>query len=275
MAQESAQSLPSEDIPREGITLEFPYATIAAYERAVEVARKHPSFHQFGEGRAVRNRVTYSWRELAQLQEFKDAAWDLHQKRAYVNGVELRWEHMAQMTHCFYEKITRGKRDHCFFDGNFVSPFGCRYTLTNLADRINHEWLTYGSFDKEGVFHFDKPRIREHALDRVRRSSLHFCPAWDEEFLNVMVDVFPDQVNPDEDKRWRLMKTTKNQTIGVVSTGVDAAWKIVHELQEKVRQQRGPDKVAETGKLPVARIYWPKHAARGKKKSLLERILGK
>ena len=47
-------------VPSQGITIELSYATVAAFERAVEVARKHSSFQQFGEGKSLRVRVTYS-----------------------------------------------------------------------------------------------------------------------------------------------------------------------------------------------------------------------
>lgn len=276
MSQETSESVATEQVPREGITIEFSFSTNPAYEAAVATARKHPSYRQLGDGTGARHRAHYRWQELAQLQELKDVCWELREKRAYVNGIELRWEHMAQMTYCFYQKLTRGQRDHCFFDGNHVSPFGCRYTLTNLADRISNQWLTYGEFQPGGAFRFDKERIRALAKERLRSAGIHFCPAGDEEFLDTMVEVFPDQVNPDEDTRWRRMLTPKREVIGVVPVNVRAARDIVHELQGKVRARRGPGRVDETGKLPVPAIGRTEgRPERSKRKSLLEKLFGK
>ena len=74
----------------------------------------------------------YQWTELPELRAFKDAAWELRHKRAFVHGEEVKWDTMAQVTWCFHERITRQKEQHCFFDENFVNPWGCRYALSNL-----------------------------------------------------------------------------------------------------------------------------------------------
>lgn len=275
MSGEHSPILMAEQRAHQGITIEFSFSTNPAYEQAVAVARKQPSYQEVGDGAGARHRVHYSWQELAALQEMKHAAWELREKRAFVNGVELRWEHMAQMTNCFYEKVTRGKPGHCFFDGNFVSPFGCRYTLTNLTDRISSEWLSYGKFDSDGAFRFDKERIRAVAKERLRSSGIHFCPASDEEFLNRMVNVFPDRVHPSEDTRWRFMHTTKQENIGVVPVDINAAWSIVHELQARVREQRAAERTEETGKRTVPDAYALAGARSPAKKGLLARLFGR
>lgn len=260
-------------VPAQGITVELSYATVPAFQQAVEVARKHPTFQQFGEGKAVKVRVTYQLGELDALQELKDAAWELHHKRTWLQGTEIPWHQMAQLSHCLRELLRKPRREHCFFDGNFWSGFGCRYALANLTDRINSDWLGYGHLESGGVWVFDKPRIAEYVKKNLFSGFQH-CPAFDTEYLEMFLEVFPERVDPVEDDRWRLLVNRQGETIGVGPTGADTAKKIVYELQEKIRQRRGPEKVQENGKrkLPAA-LFAPYQTAK-KKKGILARLLG-
>ncbi|OFV83811.1 MAG: hypothetical protein A3D93_04965 [Acidobacteria bacterium RIFCSPHIGHO2_12_FULL_67_30] len=270
----AASAVVEPGIPEQGITVELAHATVAAFEQAVEAARRHPSFQQFGEGKALRVRVTYQLSELDALQELKDAAWDLHHKRAWLHGAEIAWHQMAQLTHCFRELLRRPRREHCFFDGNFWSGFGCRYAIANLSDRINNEWLTFGRLEAGGAWVFDKARIAEHVRKHLYSGFQH-CPAFDEEYLELFFELFPERVDPVEDDRWQLVKNRQGELVGIGPTGVEAAKKIVYELQEKIRQRRGAEKTQENGKrkLPAA-LFAPYQTTVKKKKGLLARLLG-
>lgn len=257
----------------QGITVELSYAAVPAFAQALEVARKHPTFQEFGAGKSLRVRVTYPLDELDALQELKDAVWDLRHKRAWFHGAEMDWYEMAQLTHCFQEFVHKPRRDHCFFDGNFWSGFGCRYAIANFSDRISNEWLTYGRLESGGVWVFDRGRIADYVKQQLYRG-YQFCPAFDEEYLERFLELFPERVDVVEDDDWRLLKNRQGETIGVAPREAGSAKKIVYQLQEKVRQRRGPDKVQENGKrkLPAAlfKAYQPPPK---KKKGLLARLL--
>src|SRR3990170_3365841 len=151
----AASAVVEPGIPEQGITVELAHATVAAFEQAV-----------------------------------KAAAWDLHHKRAWLHGAEIAWHQMAQLTHCFRELLRRPRREHCFFDGNFWSGFGCRYAIANLSDRINNEWLTFGRLEAGGVWVFDKARIAEHVRQHLYSGFQH-CPAFDEEYFELFLELFP------------------------------------------------------------------------------------
>lgn len=259
-----------EPVPAKGITLEVSYATVPAFQHALELAQKHRSFRQFGEGKNLRIRLTYQLDELEALHEFKDATWELHHKRAFIHGNELAWAQMAQLTYCYRELLRRPRRDHCFFDGNFWNLWGCRYAVCNFADRINTEWLTFGRLEPDGTWVFDKARIAE-----LVRKNLHqgfqFCPAYDEEFVDLALEVFPERIHPDEGTNWGYVPNRENQIIGVGPKDPGAARKMLYEFQEKIRQRRGPDQVTETGKRPLPGLE-PRAAAAAPKKGLLARL---
>lgn len=274
MGEPESQSAAVEPaVPAQGVTVELSYATVAAFEQAVAVARKHPTFQQFGEGKALRVRVTYQLSELGALQELKDAAWDLHHKRAWLHGAEIPWYQMAQLTHCFHELLLRPRREHCFFDGNFWSGSGCRYALANFSDRINNEWLGFGRLEGGGVWVFDKARIADYIRKNLYSGFQH-CPAFDEEYLNLFLEVFPERVDPVEDDRWRLVTDRQGNTTGIGPTGVDTAKKIVFELQEKIRQRRGAEPTQENGKRKLSAALFAPYQPKKKKKGLLARLLG-
>ena len=260
-------------VPEKGVTVELTYATVAAFEQAVEVARKHPTFQQFGEGKALRVRVTYQLDELEALQELKEAAWDLHHKRAWLHGAEIDWHRMAQLTHCFRELLMKPRREHCFYDGNFWMGFGCRYAIANLSDRINNEWLTMGRLEPGGVWVFDKARIADYVKKNLYTGFQH-CPAFDEEYLELFIELFPERVDPVEDDRWQLLKTRQGEIVGVGPTGVDTAKKIAYELQEKIRQRRGAEHTQENGKRKLPAALFAPYQPKKKKKGLLARLIG-
>lgn len=265
---------PPPGIPDRGITVEISYATIPAFEQAHRVASQHPTCQELGEGKSLRLRLTYRLEELDALQELKDVSWELRHKRAWLNGTEVAWHEMAQLTHCFRELLGKPKRDHCFFDGNFWSGFGCRFAIANLADRINNEWLGYGHLESGGVWVFDKARIADYVRTQIHRG-FHHCPAWDEEYLELFLEVFPERVDPVEDDRWQLLRTRAGQVIGIGPKDVDMAKKIVRALQDKIVERRGADKVQPNGKrkLPASlfRAYQPPAK---KKKGFLARLRG-
>jgi len=271
---EETEATHDELIPTPGITLEFSYAATPAFARTLERARQHPSFREFGAGTDLRVRVTYQFDEADAIQEIKRVSWDLHHKRAFIHHQEVTWAQMAQLTHCYWELIARRKRDHCFFDANFWNIFGCRYALANFSDRINNEWLTFGELTPDGAWTFDKARIAQ-AVHANLHQGFHHCPAFDPEFVALMLELFPAKVDPQQDSRWRYLHDRQGKVIGVAPKDVGTAKNLLYELQTKVRQQRGPEKVAATGKLPLpaARLCLPASGME-KKKSWLRRLLG-
>ncbi|MBI2956888.1 MAG: hypothetical protein HYY26_06220 [Acidobacteria bacterium] len=260
-------------VPAQGITVELSYATVAAFEHAVAVARKHPSFQEFGEGKNRRVRVTYQMTELEALQELKEAAWELHHKRAWLEGNEIAWHEMAEMTFCFREYLQRPRRDHCFFDGNFWSGWGCKYAVANFSDRINTEWLTLGHLDSDGAWVFDKARVAAYVKEKLFRGYQH-CPAFDVEYLELLLEVFPERIDPVEDNRWRHVRNRRGEILYVGPKDVDAAKKIVYELQEKVRQRRGADSVQPNGKRKLAADWFRRYQPAARKRSLWVKIFG-
>jgi len=263
----------AEPIPTQGITFEFSYAPTLAFARTLERARQHPSSRQFGEDKNLHVRVTYQFDEIDAIQQIKSVSWDLHHKRVFLHGQEIAWTQMAQLTHCYWEHVSRHKRDHCFFDGNFWNVFGCRYALANLSDRINNDWLTFGHLDPDGAWVFDKARI----VQRVNAnfySGFRHCPAFDPEFVTLVLELFPDKIDPKYDTRWRYLHDRRGKIIGVAPKTVATAKNLVYELQMKVRQQRGPEKVGATGKLRLPAELLRTPALGTEKKSWLRRLLG-
>ncbi len=274
---EESESAPvtagDEPIPTPGITLEFSYAASPAFECTLQWARQHPSFRQLGAGKDLRVRVTYQFDESDAIQEIKRLSWDLHHKRAFIHGQEVTWAQMAQLTHCYWRHVTRQKRDHCFFDANFWNVFGCRYALANFSDRINNEWLTFGELTPDSTWVFDKARIAERVHANLYQG-FHHCPAFDPEFVALMLESFPAKVDSKQDTRWGYLHDRQGKIIGVAPKDVGTAKNLLYELQAKVCQRRGVEKVAATGKFPLpAQPLRLPGSGTEKKKSRLRRLL--
>ncbi len=149
----------------------------------------------------------------------------------------------------------------------------------NRRAGVGREWLAFGHLGGEGIFHFDRDRIRQWVNQHLAEG-YHHCPAFDAEFTYMVTELFPETINPVEDLRWRHMRkpgqSPEASASGVVPTGVQNAGKIARELQQAVRARRGPDCVLPTGKRPLPSLFSALESAHPTgKKSLFARVFGR
>ena len=65
-------------------------------------------------------------------------------------------------------------------------------------------WLDYGAFDKKGVWHFDKNKIKSE-LD-LSISSVELCPMLDKSKIYQTLDLIPDTIDPKNDPNWEYIE---------------------------------------------------------------------
>ena len=61
-------------------------------------------------------------------------------------------------------------------------------------------WLEYGALDKDGIWHFDKRRIKNELKAKIQ--NIELCPFLDKDQIFKTVDCLPETINPKTDKNW-------------------------------------------------------------------------
>lgn len=82
--------------------------------------------------------------------------------------------------------------------------WGCKRLGMPLT-RWGGGWLEYGWFDKNGVWHFDKARIRHELEVRIHENRL--CPVLDSRRIMQTLDKLPDSIDPKRDPNWEYITT--------------------------------------------------------------------
>jgi|GEM_PF-1811465 len=191
-------------IPSSGITIEFRFSSSPGFEFAVEEARKHSSFKQFGEDKKAVYRVTYNREEMANAVILTEHLKGMRGRAVYVDGIKTIWESVFLFVPCYSKKLASYKPElYCYgFEEEWRRNIcGCLNSRLNFIGRA--DWLSCGKFvDAIGTWKFDKDRIR-HEIEKYLHP-YRFCPALDEVKVRDAIDALPDEVNPIKNKNWKF-----------------------------------------------------------------------
>lgn len=195
------------EIPSSGITIEFPYSSSLSFYFAVEEAKKHPAFRQFGEGKKVIYRVTYNHNEMEAAAKLAEYLKGWRSVVVYLDGSKTTWDSVISFAWCFKKRQASYKPEYyCYgFENKWQhNIWGCINSQLNF--REHDEWFCWGEFiDDRGTWRFDKNRIRRE-LER-NLYPYRFCPAFDEDKLKAVLDAFPIEVDPTKDKNWKFIES--------------------------------------------------------------------
>lgn len=206
------------EIPSSGVTIEFAYSSSRAFEFAVEEAKNHPTFNQFGDAKKAIHRVTYSLEEMELASKLAENLKGSRSRIVYVDGEKVPWDTVFSFTLCYGKKQASYKPElYCFgYENEWEhNIWGC--LNSRLYFRENGDWFCWGSFtDKKGTWRFDKDRIR-HELEK-NLYPYRFCPAFEEGRVEEVLKAFPDEANPAKDKNWKFVESWEDNVPGLVVT---------------------------------------------------------
>lgn len=253
---------PMELAPCGRIAIEFAQSASATFARALDFAKRLPSFSECGGGKAKIFRVELGWEEWPGGLELIETLTGWRNRWIYIDGEKRDWSEVLYFLYCFNVRKRAYSPEHHCIEGEFkndVHPFGCIHSGLSLVWPTSG-WLQAGEFDSGTVFHFDKSGIRkimEENLFRVR-----FCPALDLKRALEVLELFPDQANPTRDHRWQYDTypahgappknsvsvtirreggwTERGEAYGVRASSRQAAIAILAEIARKLRNTRLP-----------------------------------
>lgn len=193
-----------EEVPAKGITIEFAYSSSQNFEFALNSAKKFDSFNQFGEGKKAIFRVSISKEELNELSELLENLKGWRNRKVYIDGKKEPWESIFNYTWCYNQRNKSYKPElYCFgYKNDYgISPWGC--IQTRLFFNEYSDLFKYGKWiNEKGDWQFDKEEIKHHILNDLHQYK--FCPALNLDFIDQVLNAFPDVVNPNTDKNWKF-----------------------------------------------------------------------
>jgi len=208
-------------IPASGITIAFAESSGAAFPQALELARKNPGFQEALRGGKRWYAATWSPSEIQGAVKLMEHMKGWRNRQVYVDGELREWDDVFGFSYCYrMREQAYNPNTYCFFgDRNELSIFGCvqcEKVWTEWAD-----WFSFGRFASKSAFQFDKDRIRHEVLQDLH--PCRFCPHLRLDFVEAVVDVFPETVNVTDRGPWGY-KESYQQTPDAIAVKVRHEW---------------------------------------------------
>ncbi len=213
----------SYDIPKSGISIEFAESTAAGFAHAVQEQQKAPFNATCLKGQKTWYLATWPKEEILQVIKLVENLSVMHNRKAYVDGVESRWEDVFGFSWCAGERNSAQRPlEYCFGpDEKRLNIWGCKQARMEWTEWS--EWFGYGSFKNTGVmnkrvgFVFDKKRIR-HELE-TNLFKCRFCPYLRFDLIDAVLKELPDEVTPTDKGPW-VYKRDYNNSPGSIKVKV-------------------------------------------------------
>jgi hypothetical protein len=119
-------------------------------------------------------------------------------------------------------------KQYCFGEREYdFNIWGCRRMNMPL---LFGEWLTYGRFDKSGIWYFDRQKIYNELKKYIHENRL--CPVLNPKHIIETLKKFPESVNPKTNKSWNYNKQYReiNGDYKEVAIGVEPILKKANEF---------------------------------------------
>lgn len=182
---------------------EFGYSTSQSYEKAVAICSNVPTYTVFGEGKNITHQVTIPTTEIDLLINIYDLIGNWKSSKMLINGrVRTKRDLTYYGLGCFRTmREAPNWVDYCYGVHNETERniWGCK-RLEMPIYPWGGGWLEYGALDKDGVWHFDKRRIKNELKARIQ--SVELCPFLDKDQIFKTIDCLPETINPRVDKNW-------------------------------------------------------------------------
>jgi Zn finger protein HypA/HybF involved in hydrogenase expression len=193
------------EIPDSGISIEFADSTSASFDTALDVAKSAPTYQECKRSNKKWYCATWPTDQMLEIVKLADQLMGLRNRKVYFDGKELPWGDVFGFVYCMKDRQQAYRpTDYCFgLDEKQLNIWGCRQADMDWSDWS--DWFSYGSFENESDFIFDKQRIR-HELGKNLNYS-RFCPFFRPKFVEAVFNLLPDKVKVTEDGPWKYKQS--------------------------------------------------------------------
>lgn len=188
--------------------LEFGYSSSQNYDKAVAICKNISTYSESGSGKNIRHSVTIPTTEIDLLINLYDLIGNWKNSKMLINGRACTKKDLTYYgLGCFKTmREAPNKANYCYGVFNDIERniWGCK-KLEMPIYPWGGGWLSYGAFDKNGVWHFNKKAIKEELEIKIKKFEL--CPILNKTEIFKTLDLLPDTINPKIDKNWDYVYT--------------------------------------------------------------------
>lgn len=192
------------------------------YVRAVDICKNIPTYTESKEGANIRHEVTLPLTEADLISNLYNLVGSWKSSQMLLDGRASTKKDLTYFGVGCYRSRQKAfeKNKYCFGEHDYeLNIWGCK-RLNMPMNEWGGGWLEYGSFDKQGIWHFDKARIRHDLELAIKENEL--CPILNSEHIIETLEKLPDSINPKTDRNWRY-RTSLEEVRGdfkEVATGI-------------------------------------------------------
>ena len=185
------------------VEISFGESSSPNFNKAVEICKNIPSYSVSGEGKQLQHRITLPITEVDLIINLFELVGSWKSSQMLINGRAATKKDLTYYGVGCYRNRQKAYRPEqfCFGEKEYeANIWGCK-RLNMPINEWGGGWLDYGGFDKSGVWHFDKDRIR-HELELALKEN-ELCPVLDRKRVIETLDKLPDSINPKKDSNWQ------------------------------------------------------------------------
>ncbi len=197
------------------LTIEFNHSSSPRFKFALDEAKKHSSFIQLNKT----YQVTFTHKESELSYRMSQFLKGLRNKKVFIDGKELPWDEVFHYCDCYtLRQLAYDPVKYCTGDSRQFPAFNLWRCIQAMMPLSNDtEWLRFGHFDLDETFIFDKKQIKHYLLSNTYK--YRFCPALRSDIMLMVLEAFPETVNPRIDKNWKYTEPLNRELKAEITTG--------------------------------------------------------
>lgn len=205
------------------LEIKFGYSTSPNYSRAIKIAEKFENYSASGDDKNIIHTVSIPLNKVEDIYSLMDLISNWKSSRFFLDESEVTKSDINQPLNCYRSRQRAyDNKEYCHGESEWELNFwGCkRLNMPINSNEARNGWLSYGAFDKNNVWHFNKERI-EHVLKR-NLNDFEICPAINKAEIFNKLKKFPKTVDPKNNLDWNYLTEYKeiHGNFKEVATGV-------------------------------------------------------
>lgn len=195
------------------VKISFGKSSSPNYQQAIDICKNIPTYSVEGEGKQISHSIELPITEVELLINLYELVGNWKSSKMLINGQRKTKKSLTYYGVGCYRKRQKAynPKQYCFGENNFdANIWGCKRLKMPIYE-WGGGWLSYGEFDKSGIWHFDKDRI-EHDLELAIKEN-ELCPILNRNRILKTLQNLPNKINPKNNEIWEF-KTSYEEIDG-------------------------------------------------------------
>jgi uncharacterized tellurite resistance protein B-like protein len=189
------------DYPKSGAAIEFAETTAATFDGALKAAKTSPSYQEIERSKKRWFLAAWPTGTVADTLDLVANLKGVRNRKVYIEGTEYPWDEVFGFLWCGEQRQAAYKpAEYCFgVDEKRPNLWGCKQLQMDWVQWA--DWFTYGKWESNDTFQFDKDRIAHEVETNSHR--LRFCPHLRRSLLQAVFQLLPDRVRVSNREGWK------------------------------------------------------------------------